>query len=93
MDTVENIVLLLDTDLYFNRIYFHTWSVIQVKFKLVWTIGVTSLSTQIRGAALAAHPFTSVFIKIKEYLTEQKWSDNVTPTEKRTSSYMNKVNI
>lgn len=40
MDTVENIFLkLLDTNLCFNRIYFHTWSVIQVKFKLVGTLG------------------------------------------------------
>lgn len=95
MDTVENNFLLLDMDLYLNTIYFHTWSwhVIQVKFKLVWTLGVTFLSTQIRDAAQAAHPFISVLIKTKEYLTEQKWSDNVTPTEKRTSSYMNKVNI
>lgn len=42
MDTVKNIffLLLLDTNLYFNRIYFHTWSVIQVKLKLVWTLGL-----------------------------------------------------
>lgn len=95
MDTVENNFLLLDMDLYLNTIYFHTWSwhVILVKFKLVWTLGVTFLSSQIRDAAQAAHPFISVLIKTKEYLTEQKWSDNVTPTEKRTSSYMNKVNI
>lgn len=59
MDTVENNFLLLDMDLYLNTIYFHTWSwhVIQVKFKLVWTLGVTFLSTQIRDGAQAVHPF------------------------------------